>query len=81
MVEEPDTQDGDVSGSDLGHVITAADGLQFGDRHLAFDHRRGLTCIITAPGSKGFLHGISTAFRPGAAHGEQTIVGVLYVKS
>ena len=80
MVEEPDTQDGAVSGSDLAHVITAADGLQFGDHHVAFDHRRGLTRIITAPGSKGFLHGLSTAFRPGAAHGRYNQVCRQYVR-
>ncbi|KAI0165263.1 hypothetical protein GGR52DRAFT_102327 [Hypoxylon sp. FL1284] len=69
MVKEPSTRDGELSGADLSRVISAADGLRFGDRRLAIAHRRGLTTLITAPESNGFLHGLSTAFRPGAAHG------------
>lgn len=69
MVDEPSTQDGTLSGEDLQDVISAADGLQFGDRRLVADHRRGLTTLISPPVSNGFLHGLSTAFRPGAANG------------
>ncbi|KAI1385486.1 uncharacterized protein F4822DRAFT_345518 [Hypoxylon trugodes] len=69
LVGEGSTKDGELTGFDLSRVITAADGLQFGDRRLAITHRRGLTTLVTAPVSNGFLHGISTAFRPGAAHG------------
>ncbi|KAJ9131800.1 Composite domain of metallo-dependent hydrolase [Pleurostoma richardsiae] len=69
LVGEETTHDGKLSGEDFVEVITAADGLQFGDRRLVTDHLRGLTTIITAPISSGFLHGLSTAFRPGAKHG------------
>ncbi|KAI0378797.1 hypothetical protein F5Y04DRAFT_261058 [Hypomontagnella monticulosa] len=69
LVAEPSTRDGELSGANFARVISAADGLQFGDRRLAITHRRGLTTLITAPESHGFLHGLSTAFRPGAAHG------------
>lgn len=70
MVQEPSTHDGFLSGESIQQVVTAADGLQFGDHHLDFNHRRGITAVVTAPESKGFLHGISTVFRPGAAHGK-----------
>ena len=70
MVDEPSTQDGTLSGENLQDVITAADGLQFGDRRLVTDHRRGVTTLISPPVSEGFLHGLSTAFRPGAANGK-----------
>ncbi|KAI1382047.1 hypothetical protein F4677DRAFT_439852 [Hypoxylon crocopeplum] len=69
LVGEESTRDGQLSGTDLSRVISAADGLQFGDRRLTITHRRGLTTLITAPISSGFLHGLSTAFRPGAPHG------------
>ncbi|KAI1763494.1 hypothetical protein GGR53DRAFT_520936 [Hypoxylon sp. FL1150] len=68
LIAEPSTQDGALSGTDLSRGISAADGLRFGDRRLAITHRRGLTTLITAPMSDGFLHGLSTAFRPGATH-------------
>ncbi|KAI4859974.1 hypothetical protein F4820DRAFT_438279 [Hypoxylon rubiginosum] len=68
LVSEPSTKDGELSGADVSRVISAADGLRFGDRRLAITHRRGLTTLITAPISNGFIHGLSTAFRPGAAH-------------
>ena len=70
IFEEPVTQDGHSSGSDLSYLPHAADGLNFGGLHLERAHRSGVTRILTPPLTSGFTHGISAAFRTGASSGE-----------
>ncbi|KAH7888767.1 carbohydrate esterase family 9 protein [Phlebopus sp. FC_14] len=49
-------------------LVRAVDGLQFGSRDALTAHRFGVTSAITAPGSTGFVGGLSTHFSLGAEH-------------
>jgi imidazolonepropionase-like amidohydrolase len=74
---EPSTNDGYVLDSlksnppDIigkGNIIKAVDGLQFHTRDALLAYRSGVTVGVTAPSSKGFLSGLSTAFNTGLPH-------------
>ncbi|KAI8973081.1 carbohydrate esterase family 9 protein [Trametes punicea] len=75
---EPSTMDGyvfdpltdsipDIAGGE-GAVVRAADGLHFGTRDALLAYRSGVTTAITAPGSSGFLAGLSAVFSTAGHH-------------
>ncbi|KZT52269.1 hypothetical protein CALCODRAFT_476127 [Calocera cornea HHB12733] len=74
IVAEPSTNDGrayDLFGNLApevlgGKILRAVDGVQFGGKDLLIAHRSGVSTVITAPKSYGFLSGLSGAFRTGA---------------
>ncbi|KAL0956502.1 hypothetical protein HGRIS_002646 [Hohenbuehelia grisea] len=55
-----------VGGDDA--VIRAVDGLQFATRDAYLAYRYGVVSAVVAPKASGFLAGLGTAFRTGAAH-------------
>jgi hypothetical protein len=67
---EKSTQDGYVDTSknpaDAENVCYARDGLTFDGKHLERAQDAGVLNIITAPLSRGFLQGVSVAFKAGA---------------
>ncbi|KAL0956531.1 hypothetical protein HGRIS_002672 [Hohenbuehelia grisea] len=55
-----------IGGDDA--VIRAVDGLQFATRDAYLAYRYGVVSAVVAPKASGFLAGLGTAFRTGAAH-------------
>ncbi|KAM6500145.1 hypothetical protein JOM56_003159 [Amanita muscaria] len=49
-------------------VVRAVDGLKFAGRDTLLAYRNGVTTAISAPQSKGFLHGLSAAFDTGSSN-------------
>ncbi|KZT52271.1 carbohydrate esterase family 9 protein [Calocera cornea HHB12733] len=49
-----------------GQIIRAVDGVQFGGKSMLIAHRAGVSTAVTAPTGRGFLSGLSGAFRTGA---------------
>jgi hypothetical protein len=66
---EKSTRDGILDNSknpaESGNVIYAKDGLTFDGKHLERAHEAGILNLITAPLSRGFLDGVSVAFKSG----------------
>jgi Amidohydrolase family len=67
---EKSTQDGPVDTSkdptNAENVCYAKDGLTFDGKHLERAQDAGVLNVITAPLSRGFLQGVSVAFKAGA---------------
>jgi len=66
---ESSTRDGFVdnmgSPSDSRNIVYAKDGLTFDGRHLERAYGAGILNLITAPLSRGFVKGVSVAFKSG----------------
>ena len=69
ILSETSTYDGLVPDSleptDSKNVLYAKDGLMFGGKHLERAQSAGILNIITPPLSRGFLQGVSVAFKSG----------------
>jgi hypothetical protein len=68
---ESSTRDGFVDNmgdpADSKNVVYAKDGLTFDGRHLERAHGAGILNLITAPLSRGFVQGVSVAFKSGGS--------------